>query len=151
MNTDKSGLKHGEVTDRVIRAYFDVYNTLGFGFLESVYEAAFEVALREMGVRVQRQAAIAVMFRGLVVGEFRTDILVEDVVVVELKACASLLAAHEAQMLNYLRATSIEVGLLFNFGPKPEFKRFTYDNARKQVRVDPCSSAGDLHRMSEVV
>lgn len=151
MNTDKHGLKHGEITDRIIGAFYDVYRTLGFGFLESVYEAAFEIALRDIGLRVQRQAPIVVSFRGHVVGEFRADLFVESIVVVELKAGTSLVAAHEAQMLNYLRATSIEVGLLFNFGPKPEFKRFTYDNARKQVRVDPCSSAADLHRMSEAV
>ncbi len=137
MNADDRGLKERDLTARVIGVFYEVYNELGHGFLESVYEGALEIALRQAGLGVLRQSPIEVRFRGIVVGEFRADLIVEGRVVVELKAAKSIDPAHEAQVLNYLRATPIEVGLLLNFGPKPEFKRFAYDNARKQIGVDP--------------
>lgn len=140
MNADERGLIHKELTQRVIGVFYDVYNELGCGFLESVYEESMAVAMRQAGLNVQTQFPVNVWFRGSVVGEFRADLLVENSVFVELKAARCLDPAHEAQLLNYLRATEIEVGLLLNFGPKPEFKRLVYENSRKQAR------AADLRR-----
>lgn len=110
-----------------------VYPQLGYGFLEKVYENALVIALTAMGLKVQQQVKIAVYFQEQVVGEYFADLLVEDVVIVELKAVFRLLAEHEAQLLNYLRATTYEVGLLLNFGPKPQFIRKAFDNSRKTV------------------
>jgi GxxExxY protein len=134
MNADTRGLKHKELTETIIGVFFEVYNELGHGFLESVYERAFEVALNSKGLDVKRQIEVPVWFRGQRVGDFTADILIERSVLVELKATRTLDSAHEAQLLNYLRATEIEVGLLFNFGVKPEFKRLAFDNSRKRVR-----------------
>ncbi len=116
----------------IIGTFYEVYNELGHGFLESVYERAFEVALTSKGLCVCRQIQIPVWFRGRKIGEFIADMLVENCVILELKAARSLDTAHEAQLLNYLRATEIELGLLFNFGVKPEFKRLAFDNIRKK-------------------
>lgn len=136
MDGQTRGLKCGEVTDAVIRVFYDVYNELGRGFLESVYEHAMGLALTQAGLAVVRQCPIQVRFRGHIVGEFRADLLVENCVLLELKAASALAKEHEAQILNYLRATDIEVGLLLNFGPKPEFKRLVFDAGRK-VRAAP--------------
>ena len=138
MNADERGLPHAGITERVIGAFFETYNELGMGFLESVYGGAMAIVLRERALRVVRQPSLAVRFRGLTIGEFRPDFLVEDAVILELKAARALEAAHEAQLLNYLRASDIEVGLLLNFGPKPTFRRLAFANQRKQ---DPRSSA----------
>ena len=135
MNTDQHGFRHGDLTKSVIGVFYEVYNELGQGFLESVYEAGMELALRQAGFSLQRQQAIEVRFRGQTIGDFRADLVVEGVLLVELKAARALDPAHEAQVLNYLRATDLEVGLLLNFGPKPEVKRFLYDNPRKQHRA----------------
>lgn len=97
-----------------------------------------EIALTDAGMRVQRQVPIKVFFRGRVAGEFIADLLMEGLVLVELKAARAPDPAHEAQLLNYLRATPIEVGLRMNFGPRPQFKRLIFDNPRKQIRGDPC-------------
>jgi GxxExxY protein len=134
MNADIRGLKHKELTETIIGVFFEVYNELGHGFLESVYERAFEVALTSKGLDVCRQIQVPVWFRGHKVGDFVADILVNRLVLLELKAARTIDSAHEAQLLNYLRATEIEVGLLFNFGIKPEFRRLAFDNSRKQVR-----------------
>ena len=131
MNTDGHGLKHGDLTDRILKAFYEVYGELGYGFLESVYESSMHLVLTGAGIQVERQRPITVRFRGQVVGEYAADLLVERLVIVELKAARTLDPAHEAQVLNYLRATPIEVGLLLNFGPQPQIKRFTFDNARK--------------------
>jgi GxxExxY protein len=130
MNTEKV-LKHQELTARIIRVFFDVYNELGFGFLESVYAGALASAFREAGLTVEREMPLEVRFRGSVVGHFRADLVVGGAVHVETKACPSLHQAHNAQVLNYLRATVLEVGLLLNFGPRPGIKRLAFDNARK--------------------
>ena len=111
-------LKHRALTEKIIGIFYDVYNELGHGFIESVYEKALEFALSQNGISVQRQIDIAVWFRGKSVGQFSADMLVEECVLLELKACRALDSAHEAQLLNYLRATEIEVGLLLNFGFK---------------------------------
>lgn len=129
--------KHGEITEKVLRVFYDVYNELGHGFLESVYRGAMEIALREKGLRVQSEVPIRVWFRGKLVGDFRVDLLVEDAVILELKAARGMGSSHEAQALNYLRASEFEVGMLLNFGRKPEFKRLAYDNARKVERIKP--------------
>jgi GxxExxY protein len=134
MNADKRGLKHKELTETIIGVFYEVYNELGHGFLESVYERAFEIALTAKGLNVLRQIEIPVTFRGQSVGNFSADVLVEKCVLLELKAARTLDSSHEAQLLNYLRATEIEVGLLFNFGIKPEFRRLAFDNSRKQVQ-----------------
>ena len=134
MNADTRGLKHKELTETIIGVFYEVYNELGHGFLESVYERAFEVALTSKGFNVLRQIQIPVWFRGQKVGDFVADALVEKCVLLELKAARMLDSSHEAQLLNYLRATEIEVGILFNFGIKPEFRRLAFDNSRKQVQ-----------------
>ena len=134
MNADTRGLKHKELTEAIIGVFFEVYNELGHSFLESVYEKAFEVALTSKGLDVRRQIQVPVWFRGHKVGDFVADVLVNRSVLLELKAARTLDSAHEAQLLDYLRATEIEVGLLFNFGIKPEFRRLAFDNSRKQVK-----------------
>jgi len=135
MDTDTSlYLKHGEITSKILRVFFKVvYPALGYGFLEKVYENAMVIALQEAGLRVQPQARIAVYFHGQVVGEYFADLLVEDAVIVELKASVQITKEHEAQLLNYLRATPYEVGLLLNFGPKPDFRRKAFSNERKTI------------------
>jgi GxxExxY protein len=124
-------LKHPEITDKIIRGFYEVYNELGSGFLESVYENALDIVLNEYGLSVDRQKDISVKFRGSVVGEFRPDLFLNSKVIVEIKAVERLLPVHEAQLINYLKATDIEVGVLLNFGKRPEFKRLAYDNRRK--------------------
>jgi GxxExxY protein len=141
MNTDEHGsLEHGELTEGIIKVFYDVYNELGGGFLESVYVNAMEIALREAGLEVGREMPITVRFRDNVVGDFRADLVVNNQVICELKAASALTPAFSAQVPNYLRATGFEVGLLLNFGPKPEFKRLVFHNARKKsacISVDP--------------
>ena len=132
MKETYGGLKFKTLTQEIIGVFYEVYNELGHGFLESVYEAAFELALTSRGVTVLRQIEVPVWFRGKQIGDFTADMLVDKCVLLELKAGRSLDSAHEAQLLNYLRATEIEVGMLFGFGLKPEFKRLAFDNVRKQ-------------------
>lgn len=127
-------LKYGELTEKIIAVFYEVYNKLGHGFLESVYHRSFEFALSARGLKVRHKIEIPVWFRGQKVGDFEADVLVEDKVLLELKAIRALDAAHEAQLLNYLRATDVEVGMLFNFGLKPQFRRFAFDNSRKRPR-----------------
>ena len=135
-----AGLRHAELTDRIIGVFFDVYNELGYGFLESVYEESLVIALRQAGLKVERQINIPVWFRQHKVGDFRADVLVENQVLLELKTCRTLEAAHQAQLLHYLKSTEMEVGLLLNFGIKPQFRRLLFDNDRKKIRGNPCES-----------
>lgn len=115
---------HQEITRKILEACFEVSNELGSGFLESVYQNALVIALKQKGLSVQAQFPLAVTFRGEPVGQFITDILVESKVIVELKAVSALSGEHQAQVLNYLKGTGIEIGLLINFGrPKLEYKR----------------------------
>jgi GxxExxY protein len=123
--------KHADVTEKIIGAFFTVYNRLGYGFSEKVYENALALELEIAGLKVEQQKRITVYYDGQVVGEYAADIVANEVVIIELKAVRQLLKEHEAQLLNYLKATMIEVGLLLNFGPKAEFKRKVYDNERK--------------------
>jgi len=123
--------KHADLTRKFIGAFFKVYNTLGYGFSEKVYENSLALELKKLGLKVAQQQQIMVYYEGIEVGKYFADIVVNDLVMLELKATRQLLSDHEAQLLNYLKATSIEVGLLLNFGPKAETKRKVYDNHRK--------------------
>ncbi len=143
MEPKSDSLKHRDLTQKIIGVFYDVYNELGHGFLESVYERALVIALDATGVRVERQVPISVWFRGQQIADFRADLLVEGKVTLELKAARTIDEAHEKQLLNYLRATDIEVGLLLNFGIKPQFRRLVYENERKKIRVDPRESAAE--------
>jgi GxxExxY protein len=125
-------MKHAELTEKIIGVFFEVYNELGHGFLESVCEGAMAIGLEEAGLRVERQVPIAIWFRGRNIGVFFADIVVEGAVILELKCARNVDPAHEAQLLNYLRATTVEVELLLNFGLRPEFKRLIFDNERKK-------------------
>jgi len=131
MNTD---LKHGSLTDKILGVFYGVYNELGHGFLESVYHRSLVLALESVGLNVCSRVAIPVWFRGHQVRHFEADVLVESCVLLELKAARSLDSSHHAQLLNYLKATDIEVGLLLNFGESPEFKRVVFDNLKKKTR-----------------
>ena len=131
MNTDFQDTKLKALTETIIRIYYRVYNKLGYGFLEKVYESAMMIEFRKEGIPALSQSPIKVIYEEEVVGEYYADILVDDKVIVEIKATRALALEHEAQLLNYLKATDIEVGLLLNFGPKPEIKRKVFDNFRK--------------------
>ena len=133
--------KHSELTDKIIGVFYEVYNDLGFGFFESVYRNSFRLALIEKGLSVQEEVHTPVFFRGKNVGDFKADLIVNQIILIELKTAETLVRAHEAQVLNYLRATSLEVGLLFNFGPKPQLRRLVYDNERKIFRTHTAGGA----------
>jgi GxxExxY protein len=128
---DMSVYKHRDLTEKIIMAFYNVYNALGYGFLEKVYENALMIELKRIGLSVKAQWPIHVYYAEKIVGEYFSDILVEDSIIVEIKAVKALSSEHEAQLLNYLKATQIEVGLLVNFGPKPEITRKVFDNSRK--------------------
>ena len=120
-----------EKTGKIIQTFFDVYNDLGYGFREKVYENALAIALQDVGFEVNQQHQIMAYFHGREIGEYFADLLVDNLIIVEIKASRHLIEENEAQLLNYLKATFYEVGLLFNFGIKPEFKRKFFSNERK--------------------
>lgn len=126
--------EYRDLTYRIIGVYYEVYNELGHGFLESVYQKSFGLALQAAGLEACWPIAIPVSFRGQQVGHFEADMLVEKCILLELKAMRALERSHEAQLRNYLRATDIEVGLLFNFGLRPEFRRLLFSNPGKVIR-----------------
>jgi len=132
----KGSLLHRDLTDKIIGIFYDVYNELGFGFLESVYEDAMVIALKEAGLRVERQVPTLVWFRNKLLSTFEVDLIVNGLIIIELKAVKQIAEAHIAQLIHYLRATSIEVGLVMNFGHKPEFKRRAFENSRKRSNND---------------
>lgn len=136
-------MKHEEVTEGIIGAYYHVYNTLGYGFLEKVYENALTHELRARDFAVVTQHPITVWYKGVPVGEYYADLFVNGCVIVELKSAVTLTEAHEAQLINYLKATGTEVGLLLNFGPKAQVKRKVYSKATNgsQASSYPRSSA----------
>jgi len=136
INANEHERKHWDLCHDIVGVFYAVYNELGHGFLEAVYEEALAIALTEAGMTVRRQVLTPIWFRGRTIGEYKADLIVNGVVLLELKAAKALDAAHEAQILNYLRATDMEVGLLLNFGPKPQFKRFVFENDRKGIRVN---------------
>ena len=139
MNTDEHGLKHGQLTEKIIGIFYEVYNELGYGFLESVYQKSMFKALRSTGLATEAQVSVPVWFRGEQIGDFYADLIVEGIVILELKAARAIERSHEAQLLNYLKATDVEVGLLLNFGERPEFRRLLFDNERKRIRENPCN------------
>ena len=124
-------MKHEAITNRIIQAFFKVYNTLGYGFLEKVYRNALCCELKELGLKVSMEKKIVVYYKTYPVGEYCADLLIEDVVICELKTSETLCESDENQLINYLRATELEVGLLLNFSKKPEVKRKVFDNDRK--------------------
>jgi GxxExxY protein len=128
---------HAGVTEKVLGVFFEVFNELGGGFLESVYQEALRIALVQAGLRVAVEMPVPGYFRGEIVGNFRADLIVNECVLLERKAISALDREHESQVLHYLRATSLEVGLLLNFGPRPQFKRFILGNEKKRIRVYP--------------
>ncbi len=137
-----SKLLYPELTQKIIGVYYDVYNEVGHGFLESVYSNCMFVALRSEGLCVAREVPIPVYFRGNDVGQFKADLVVEGCVLMELKAVQNLDRSHEAQVMNYLCGTQLEVALLLNFGaPRPQFRRFAFANENKKIRVHPRESA----------
>ncbi len=119
---------HSETTDLILKAFYKVYNTLGYVFLEKVYENALLIELKKMGLDATKQVPIKVYYKGELVGDYYADISVEDQVIIELKAAESLCEEHEYQLINYLKATNIEVGILLNFGKKPQFSRKVFTN-----------------------
>jgi len=133
-----SELKYGELTGLILNVFYKrVYARLGYGFLEKFYENAMAYELQESGLSVVKQQKVDVYYRGLVMGEYYADLIVDDKVIVELKAASQLLPQHEAQLLNYLRATQYEVGLLLNFGPRAAHRRKAFDNDRKSITWKP--------------
>ena len=125
------GLLLENLTGKVIKAYFNVFNKLGFGFLEKVYENALCIELLNSGIYFEKQCPIQVFYYDQKVGIYYADIIVDDQLIIEIKAAESLRDEHECQLINYLRATNIEVGLLLNFGKKPEFRRKIFINNNK--------------------
>ena len=122
---------HKQLSEIVLKTYFDVYNYLGYGFLEKVYQNAMYFELKEKGYKVEIEKPIKVYFKEQLVGEYYADLVVEDLIILELKAADCIVAAFENQILNYLKGTDCEVGLLLNFGTKPEFRRKIFENSKK--------------------
>jgi GxxExxY protein len=131
MNADYQDFKYEELTEKIIKIFYRVYNELGYGFLEKVYEHAMTIEFRKEGIPAVCQFPIQVFYQGELIGEYYAGILVDNKVIVEIKAAKRLTEENEAQLLNYLKVTDIEVGLLLNFGTKPKVKRKAFDNLRK--------------------
>jgi GxxExxY protein len=131
MKADNQDYKYKELTEKIIEIFYRVYNKLGYGFLEKVYENAMMKEFKTTDIPAVSQYAINVVYEGEIIGEYFADILVDSKVIVEIKASKSLAIENEAQLLNYLKATEIEVGLLLNYGPKPDLKRKAFNNTRK--------------------
>ena len=124
--------KHSELTEKIIGAFYAVYSVLGYGFLEKVYVKALMIELKKRGLNPRDELPIHVYYDGQLIGEYFGDIVVNELVILEIKSARALVTEHEAQLLNYLKATPYEVGLLLNFGPKTETKRRSFDNNRKE-------------------
>jgi len=122
---------HSDITGLIIKAFYNVYNKLGYGFLEKIYENSMLIELKKLGLNCQKQSPIEVFYDEINVGQYFADIIVNDCVIIELKAADCLIEEHEAQLVNYLRATNIEVGLLLNFGKEAEYKRKVFNNEYK--------------------
>jgi GxxExxY protein len=131
MNADERRYPYQDLTRRIIGSFFEVYNELGHGFLELIYKRALTIALEDRGLQVESDYRVTAHFRGRVLGEFRPDLVVNQLIIIELKAVRCLERAHEAQVLNYLRAGILEIGLLMNFGVKPQVRRLAFSNVRK--------------------
>ena len=135
-----TNLLHKEITDKILNCFYTVYNELGYGFLEKVYENAMNIELIEQGIVNEKQKPISVFYKGHCVGEYFADILADKRIIIELKANDAISPANELQLINYLKATDAEVGLLLNFGKKPEFKRKIFTNDKKKLSVNRLTS-----------
>ena len=124
-------LLHKDTTDIILKSFYKVYNNLGYGFLEKVYENALLYELRNQGLDCEKQKPIKVYYEQIQVGEYYADIIVNECIILELKAAESIAEEHEFQLINYLNATEIEIGLLLNFGKNPAFKRKIFTNNKK--------------------
>jgi GxxExxY protein len=127
--------KHSDLTGKILEVFYTVYRKLGYGFAEKVYENALAIEMARHGLKFEQQIPITVYYDGHIVGEYVADFLVGERVLLELKAAKALTQEHEAQLLNYLKATPVEVGLLLNFGPRAQHIRKIYDNDRKEPSV----------------
>lgn len=127
---------HSEITGEILNAFYDVYNELGYGFLERVYKNALYKELKKRGFDCSTERSIPVYYQGELVGDYYADIIIEDKIIIELKAIKQILPEHEAQLMNYLRATDAEVGLLLNFGPTPQKRRIVFTNDRKKNHMN---------------
>ncbi len=125
-------LLNKDLTEEIIKTFFDVYNELGYGFLEKVYQNALFLELKNRGFKVEAQKQIKVFYKSCIVGDYYADLVVNDIIILELKATDYIIPEFEFQLVNYLRATNIEIGFLLNFGIKPEFKRKIFENNRKK-------------------
>ncbi len=135
---------HAEITDKIINSFYKVHNTLGFGFLEKVYENALVIELKRAELNVLQQQNIKVFYENQVVGDYFADIIVSDRIILEIKAAEGLREENRAQLINYLKATDKEIGLLLNFGKSAEFKRVIFTNDRKDIteitaQINPCN------------
>ena len=119
----KNNYLYSDLTDLIIKAFYNVYNKLGYGYLEKVYENGMMIELKRLGLNAEKQKQLKVFYDEFEIGEYYADIIVNDCIIVELKAAESICPEHEAQLVNYLKASEIEVGLLLNFGKEPKFKR----------------------------
>lgn len=132
MINTKDQMLHKEITDKILRAYYTVYNELGFGFSEKCYENALLYEMRNSGLSCEQQQPIKVYYKESLVGEYFADIIVEEKVIIELKAAATLVPEHEVQLINYLKSTDMEIGMLLNFGRDPKFRRLIFSNAANE-------------------
>jgi GxxExxY protein len=144
MNSPAPPLKYFALTQKIVGVFYDVYNELGHGFLESTYAEALAIALEQSGLATAREVPVPVWFRGRKVGQYYADLIVESLVLFELKAARSLESAQEAPLLHYLRAAEVEVGLLLNFGMRPEFRRLVFDSEKKRIRENPRESVAKV-------
>jgi GxxExxY protein len=128
---------HSDLTGDILNAFYDVYNELGYGFLERVYKNALYKELKKRDFDCSTERSIPVYYQGEVVGDYFADIIVDNTIILELKAVKTILPEHEAQLMNYLRATDAEVGLLLNFGPKPQQRRIVFTNDKKKTVINP--------------
>jgi GxxExxY protein len=142
MRQSRTPLLHGDVTDAILQVYYQARHEFGHGFLEILCQRVMVMALRQAGLQVAEATPCAVHFRGEKIGHLIFDIIVNGVVLIEVKSCAGIEPRHQAQVINYLRASELEVGLLLNFGPKPEFERIIFTNARKHLAPEPPSPSG---------
>ncbi len=127
-------LLYEELTEQIIGAYYEVYNELGFGYLERCYQNALYYELQDRGLNVEAQRKVKVHYKERIIGNYEPDLIVNDLIIIELKAVEQLIDDHEIQLYNYLRSTECEIGLLMNFGTKPEFRRKAFSNSRKKLK-----------------
>jgi GxxExxY protein len=137
-------LLHQELTGEILKAFYAIHNRMGFGFAEKIYENSLSIELEEMGHKCVQQHPISVYYKGQIVGQYFADILVDDLIIIELKAAELIVSEHEAQLINYLKATKYEVGMLLNFGAEAKFKRKVFANARKPYLEYPPSTIYSL-------